>query len=170
MRTWSLLAVPLLAAALLAADGQPGIKVVGAWVRPTPPGADTAAVYALIRNDGAAPDRLLSAETDAAKAAQVHEMKMENGMMVMREVPGGLEVPAHGALHLQPGGYHVMLIDLKHQIKAGERIRVTLVFEHAGRVALRVLAREPGRRQGGKGRGQAMPPMKGMGAGQGKSN
>ena len=61
-------------------------------------------------------------------------MKVVDGVMQMREIPGGLAIPADGSVSLKPGGYHVMLIDLKKPLKAGETVQLTLNFEKAGKV------------------------------------
>jgi len=63
--------------------------------------------------------------------AQVHEMKMENGVMKMAEVKGGLDLPAGKAVELKPGGYHVMLMDLKVPLENGSTVPVTLIFRDA---------------------------------------
>ena len=154
----------VLAIAMLSATGEPGIRISGAWVRPTPPGAPTAAVYALIENASGEADRLLAVESDAAEATELHEMKMDGGMMIMRPVQGGLAVPAHGTLQLKPGGYHIMLIHPKQQIQPGDRVQVRLVFQHAGRVSLSVDARTDGGAQSAGGM-QGMHGMSGHGAG-----
>ena len=65
-------------------------------------------------------------------------MKVVNGVMEMREITGGLPVPASGSVELKPGSYHVMLIGLKKPLKAGETIALTLDFEKAGKVSITV--------------------------------
>jgi len=59
---------------------------------------------------------------------------MENGVMKMREVTDGLEIPAHGSVKLAPSGYHLMFTDLKRPLVSGETVTATLNFEHAGSV------------------------------------
>ena len=71
-------------------------------------------------------------------------MKVVNGTMQMREVAGGLQVPAKGTVVLKPGSYHVMLIGLKNALKAGDSFPVTLVFEKAGNVSITVPVRAMG--------------------------
>lgn len=136
--------LPLLPAlVLLAATGASTVTMRDAWVRATPPGAATAALYGVIENTGSAADRLVAVETDAADAAELHSMESEDGMMVMKPVAGGLAVPAGGAVTLKPGGYHIMLVRPARQIQPGDRVHVTLVFAQAGRIALAVPARAP---------------------------
>ena len=74
--------------------------------------------------------RLIEARSSVAGVVEIHEMKMENNVMKMRQVDG-LDVPAGKAVELKPGGYHVMLMDLKEQMKEGASVPVTLVFEGA---------------------------------------
>ncbi|HEY1942871.1 MAG TPA: copper chaperone PCu(A)C [Roseiarcus sp.] len=106
------------------------------WARATPKGADIGAGYLEIRNAGAAPDRLTGGSADFASGVEVHEMKMDNGVMKMRLVQGGLEIPAHGTVKLAPSGYHLMFTGLKRPLVKGETIKATLTFEHAGPVAV----------------------------------
>ncbi|HUO53565.1 MAG TPA: copper chaperone PCu(A)C [Rhodoblastus sp.] len=110
------------------------IKIEQPWARATPAGATTGAVYLTIENKSAAEDRLTSAASDLAATTQIHEMKVVDGIMKMREISSGLPVPAGGSVALKPGGYHVMLIDLKKPLKAGEKVALTLTFEKAGKV------------------------------------
>jgi periplasmic copper chaperone A len=120
------------------------IQVEQPWSRATPTGASTGAVYLTITNKSHDTDRLLGASSDVADKSQIHEMKVVNGTMKMREVSGGLPVPAGGSVVLKPGGYHVMLIGLKQPLKAGETIPLTLDFEKAGKVSITVPVRATG--------------------------
>lgn len=110
------------------------IQIEQPWARATPAGAMSGAVYMTINNKSNDADRLTGAASDVAKASQIHEMKVVGGVMKMREISGGLAVPANGSVVLKPGGYHVMLIDLKKPLKAGETVQLTLTFEKAGKV------------------------------------
>jgi copper(I)-binding protein len=89
------------------------------------------AVYMTIVN-GATPDRLLKAQTEVASAAELHTVEMKDGMMQMHPVEGGIAVPANGQVELKPGGFHVMLIGLKQELKPGMTISLALTFEKAG--------------------------------------
>ena len=84
-----------------------------------------------IENKGATPDRLTGGSADFA-TVEIHQMKSENGVMEMREVPGGLNIPAHGSVGLAPSGYHIMFTHLAHPLTKGESVKATLRFEHAG--------------------------------------
>lgn len=98
--------------------------------------------FMTIKNTGAATDRLLSASCGAAMMTQVHETVMDGDVMKMREVES-IEIPAGGMAELKHGGYHIMLMDLKQDVKAGETTVCTLKFEGAGEVTveLKVMSR-----------------------------
>lgn len=127
----SLGAVPAFAQDVKAGD----LTIEKPWARATPKGADVGAGYLEIRNAGATPDRLTGGSADFA-GVEIHEMKMEGSVMKMRQVPGGLEIPAHGSVKLAPNGYHIMFTGLKHPLTKGESVTATLTFEHAGSVVV----------------------------------
>jgi copper(I)-binding protein len=104
------------------------------WTRATPPGAPTAGGYLTITNTGTEADRLLSVATPAAAAGELHQMQMTNGIMEMRPVVGGIEIPAGGTVTLAPSGFHMMFVTLKEPLKNGGELPVTLIFEHAGTI------------------------------------
>jgi periplasmic copper chaperone A len=106
------------------------------WSRATPAGAKVAGGYFTITNNGSAPDRLVSISSDVSEKAELHEMGVKDGVMTMRPVAGGLEIPAGGKVALAPGGYHLMFIGLKRQPKQGEKFSATLTFEKAGTVSV----------------------------------
>ena len=89
------------------------------------------AVYVTLSNSGAQPDALVSASTDVAQTAELHETTRDGGVMKMRPVKA-IPVPAGGKTELKPGGYHIMLMGLKQDLKPGEKVAVTLKFEHGG--------------------------------------
>jgi periplasmic copper chaperone A len=97
------------AAILVAATGpafaQSSVQVEKPWARETPGGATTGAVYLTINNRSSAADRLTGGSSEVADKLQIHEMKVVNGVMQMREVSGGLRVPANGTVVLKPGSY-----------------------------------------------------------------
>ena len=111
------------------APGIAAVDVRDAWVRPTVPGqSGTGAFMKLNAPSGA---RLVGVSTPAAGVAEVHEMKMEGDTMRMREVKGGLPLPARQTVELKPSGYHVMLMDLKQPMAKGATVPMTLRFEDA---------------------------------------
>lgn len=120
---------------LLAHDYRAGsIEIDHPWSRETPPGARVAAGYVVIRNAGGEADRLIAASGVIAGRTEIHEMAVDDkGVMTMRPVQG-LEIPAGGEVALEPGGYHIMFLDLGEARKQGERFAGTLTFEHAGTV------------------------------------
>ena len=106
------------------------------WSRATPKGASVAGGYMKITNTGTAPDRLVGGSTDVAKRFEIHEMSMDGGVMKMRELSNGLEIPAGASVELKPGSYHVMLQNLARQLTKGERVKASLTFEKAGKVEI----------------------------------
>ncbi|ESY70532.1 MULTISPECIES: copper chaperone PCu(A)C [Mesorhizobium] len=125
------------AQAVLAHEFKVGDLEIGhPWSRATPAGAKVAGGYFTITNKGSAPDRLLSISSDVSEKAELHEMGVKDGIMTMRPVAGGLEIPAGGKVALAPGGYHLMFIGLKRQPKQGEKFSATLTFEKAGVVSV----------------------------------
>jgi len=115
-----------------------GITVAGAWARASAGRARNGAAYFTIFNKGAKVDRLIGVETPMAKKAQLHEHRMSDGIMRMREVKGGLAIPPGGKLRFAPRGFHVMLMGLGKPLKAGEGFPLTLVFQRAGRITVNV--------------------------------
>jgi copper(I)-binding protein len=115
---------------LLAAAGAfAQTTVKDAWVRGTVPQQKASGLFAQITS--AQGGRLVSASSPWAGMAEVHEMAMEGSVMKMRAVSGGLELPAGKTVELKPGGYHIMLMDLKQPLKAGDMVPITLVIEGA---------------------------------------
>ena len=112
------------------------LEIEHPWSRATPVGAKVAGGYFTITNKGSAPDRLLSISSDVSDKAELHEMSVKDGVMTMRPVAEGLEIPAGGKVALAPGGYHLMFIGLKRQPKQGEKFSATLTFEKAGTVTV----------------------------------
>ena len=112
------------------ASAQQKIDVTNAWARATVPGQKVGGVYMDIRSATAV--RLMSVSSSAAGKAELHNMKVENGVMKMFPVDG-IELPAGQSVKLAPGGNHVMLIDLKRELKQGEIVPVVLTIESPDR-------------------------------------
>jgi copper(I)-binding protein len=110
------------------------LDIADLWSRATPKGSSVAAGYMKIKNTGSTPDRLVSGSSDIASKFEVHEMMMENGVAKMRPVKGGLEIKPGDTVELKPGSFHVMFVDLKAPLAAGDHIKATLLFEKAGAV------------------------------------
>jgi copper(I)-binding protein len=104
------------------------VSVLNPWARATVPGQKVGGVYMeIVARENL---RLVSVKSAAAETAQVHQMKMENGMMRMRAVPF-LELPAGKPVRLEPGGYHIMLFDLKRSLVTDQKLKLELTFEDA---------------------------------------
>ena len=110
------------------------IEIAQPWTRATPGGAGVAGGYLTIANTGSVPDRLIGGSSPDAARVEVHEMKMEDGVMKMRDLPGGLEIKPGQKVELKPGGYHVMFMNLSAPLKQGEVLKAQLRFEKAGTV------------------------------------
>jgi copper(I)-binding protein len=118
-----------------AADYDVGsIHIAQPWSRATPKGASSGAGYMTITNKGSAPDKVNCVSSDASAQCQIHTMTMEDGVMKMRPVEGGLEIKPGETVTLKPGGLHMMLLDLKHPLEQGQSVKATLKFDHAGTV------------------------------------
>lgn len=130
-------ALLVLSAAARAEDVKAGDLVISqAWSRATPGGAKIGTGYFTIENKGSTADRLIAVSSEAAGKSEVHEMAMNNGVMKMRPVEKGLTIDPGKTVTLAPGGYHLMLMDLKAPLKQGDKVPLTLEFEKAGKVAV----------------------------------
>lgn len=112
------------------------LEILAPWSRETPAAAPVAAGYLAIRNTGRSDDRLLAVESVAAQRVEIHEMRMDGGMMRMRQLTEGLPVPAGQTVALAPGGTHLMFIAPVHHARAGETLQAVLVFRDAGRLPI----------------------------------
>ena len=110
------------------------LTIAHPWSRATLPGAKVAAGYLTVKNAGSSPDRLISMTADISGKAEIHEMTVKDGVMTMRPITGGLEIPAGGELKLEPGSYHIMFMELKAPAVEGVKFPGTLTFEKAGTV------------------------------------
>lgn len=120
------------------------ISVTDAWARATMPGQKVSGAYMQIRSDADA--RLISASSPAVPRVEIHEMKMDGDVMRMREVEA-IELPKGKTVSLEPGGFHIMLMNLPKPIAAGEVIPLVLTVESGGKrqtVEVKAQARTPG--------------------------
>ena len=126
----------LVAAAPLRADEVKAgdLVITQAWSRATPGGAKVGGGFVTIENKGTTPDRLIGATADVASKVEVHEMSMNNGVMTMRPLEKGLTIDPGRTVKLAPGGYHLMLMNLKNPLKQGDKLAIALEFEKAGKV------------------------------------
>jgi copper(I)-binding protein len=105
-------------------------------------GGLNSAIYMVIYNQSNQNDRLIAAKTDVAESVEIHQTRMENDIMMMQKVDG-VDIPANSKVELKPGGYHIMLINLKKDLRAGEKLAFTLVFEKQGEINLEAEVRTP---------------------------
>ena len=133
-----------LAASAYAHDYTKGsLKIDRPWSRATPHGAQVAGGYLVIENKGASADRLVRITSDISGRVEMHEMTVQNGIMKMRPLARGLEIKPAATVRFEPGGYHVMFMNLKHPLKQGEKFKGTLVFEKAGTIEVEALGASP---------------------------
>jgi copper(I)-binding protein len=141
--------VPLLLLLLFSASAFAQVQIDNPWSRATPPGTKIAAGYMTIRNKSGKPDRLVGAVSPVAARLETHVHMKDGDVVRMREVKG-YDIPANGSFELKPGGAHLMFMDIKRPFKQGEKIPVTLRFEHAGEVKTQFLV---------SGLGETQPPQ-----------
>lgn len=133
------------------------LKISTPWARATPKGASVGGGYMKITNTGTTPDRLVGGASEVSQRFELHEMKMDNGVMKMRMLANGLEIKPGQTVELNPGGFHVMLIGLNKPLKKGEHFKATLQFEKAGKIDVDFAVESIGAQSGGD---SAMPGMK----------
>lgn len=110
------------------------LEIEHPWSKAMIPGSQVAGGYMKITNHGTTADRLISASTSFAGETQIHEMKVENDIMTMKEIEGGLEIPPGQTVELKPGGFHVMFMNVAKPSKEGDMIKTVLTFEKAGTI------------------------------------
>lgn len=141
MKRWFVFFLLILLALPLSACGAKQLSVREPWARPAAQG-ENSAVYFVIDNPTAQDDTLLGAATDVAMMSGLHRSVMEEGVMKMQPQEA-VSVPAKSQVEFKPGDYHVMLMNLKQDLKAGDTFPVTLKFEKAGEITVEVTVREP---------------------------
>ena len=119
------------------AESRIGNLIVEVRARATPPGISVGAIYFSVKNAGSTADRLLSVSTPVAGKVELHESRLVNGVMEMREVTS-VECPAGATVKATPGGLHVMLLGLAAPLAAGSDFDVSLHFRDAGILTLKV--------------------------------
>jgi periplasmic copper chaperone A len=115
---------------LAAAPGP--VRIEAPWARETAAGQRDGGGFMTIVNDGKSVDQLVAASSPVSAEVQIHTVQMDEGMMRMRELPDGIAIPAEGRVELKPRSLHIMFINLKRPLQAGERVPVTLKFRAAG--------------------------------------
>jgi len=150
----AVLSSPVLVPQAAAHDYRVGdLRIVHPWSRATPPTAKVGAGYMSILNGGSSADRLVSASSPVAGRVEIHEMRLRDGVMRMRERADGLALPAGETVALRPGGFHIMLMDLRAPLAQGTRVPLRLMFERAGAVDVELQIEAPTARGGDHGHG-----------------
>jgi copper(I)-binding protein len=114
------------------------------WTRATVKGQPAAGAFLAITNHGTSPDRLLSVDCPLARVAELHSMSMDNGVMRMRALPDGIDLPPGQTVQLAPGGLHVMLVGPSVALVEGQRIPLSLTFEKAGTTEVELAVEKAG--------------------------
>lgn len=115
------------------------IKIEHTWMRPAAKGMNSA-MYFKVENHSSKPDTLYKVSSKVAELVQVHETFMKNGLMGMREVKF-IVVPADSSIIFKPGGYHVMFIKLKKNLKVKSKVEATVYFKTEGKIKVNALVR-----------------------------
>lgn len=141
MKLWKTLAaaatLTLASVSAQAADYTAGpLELSHAWTRATPPRAKAGGGFVEIVNTGSEADRLVAASSDVAGKVELHEMAVTDGVMKMRKLSDGIEIPAGETVALKPGGLHIMFIGLNQPFEKGTSVPVVLTFEKAGEVSV----------------------------------
>ncbi|EAV44605.1 hypothetical protein SIAM614_06993 [Roseibium aggregatum IAM 12614] len=149
MKIWKTVAaaaaLSLVSLSALASDYKVGeLTLTQPWTRATPPKAKAGGGFVEIINNGAVSDRLVGASSDVAAKVEIHEMAVADGVMKMRKMENGVEIPAGETVALQPGGFHIMFMGLKQPFEEGSSIPVVLTFEKAGDVAVELAVSKMG--------------------------
>ena len=130
------------ASASSAAAGE--VTIADTWIRATEGTSDPTmtAAFGVLTNHTDRQQTVVSATNSASDHTELHEMAMDNGAMVMRPVAGGITVPADGSTSLEPGGLHVMVMNLSSPIKPGDEVTVVLTLDDGSTVPFTAVAKE----------------------------
>jgi copper(I)-binding protein len=124
-----------------AADAAPAVEITDLTCRPTPNGRDVTACFATFTST--TDDRLVAISSPNADEVQIHSVRTDNGLMVMREMEGGLVLPAGETIRLRPGGDHIMVIGAHTPLSEGDLLSLVLTFERAPQLGLRAEVGQP---------------------------
>lgn len=120
----------------------PRIEIKDAWVREVPPSSSTTAVYMTIENRGEEDDRLIAVDSTASNFAELHMVSIDEKSVAKMKRVDAIDIPGGKSVMLKPGGYHIMLIELKNPLKKGDKIELDLRFQKYGAVRIRAEVRE----------------------------
>lgn len=136
-----LVLLAVVTAGACSSSGDGGIQVEDPWGRTSPQVAANGAFY-MVLNGSDTVDRLVAADAEICGTTELHQTFLNDGVMMMEQVEGGIEIPAGGQAFLEPGGYHVMCINKASEFKVGDVIPVTLTFENAEEQTVDAVIRE----------------------------
>jgi periplasmic copper chaperone A len=123
-------------------SSQPGMQIEDPWVRPAVLAGGNGALYLTIHNNTGVDDELIDIRSDIAQSAQIHETVQMEGDMVGMQPVDALDIPAGGSVSLEPGGYHVMLVNIPDRLSEGKLIVFRLIFEKAGELPIEAEVRD----------------------------
>lgn len=122
-------------------DGKSSMMVDNAWVRAMPPTSKVTAGYLTLHNMSDRDDALIGVSADFAGASETHNVRKNGEMMEMFPVEK-IVIPSKGQVHLKPGSFHLMFLNLKRVPKAGEMVTVDLMFEMAGKQSITFMVKD----------------------------
>lgn len=123
-----------------ACGAEKGIEIHSGWTRPAKQG-ENGAVYFVIHNHSSQADELIAISSEIAAAAEMHQSKMSGDIMQMNQVES-VPLEAFAEIEFAPGGLHIMLVDLKQDVRAGDEIEVILHFKNSQDINIKVAVRE----------------------------
>ncbi len=140
-----LVSIGIMVCGIGAASEAPQIKIDDAWARSLPQAAKSSEFYMVIRNTGAEPDKLVTAQSPACEVVELYEYHQSaHGAIGMRPVGAGfIDVPAGGRVELKAGGLHLMCMNRKGDFRPGARVPVTLRFQRSGEITAQLTVRAP---------------------------
>ena len=115
------------------------LEIDNAWIRETPPKHSMTGGYLTIKNHGDTSDVLTSVSANFAIRSEIHEIKLEGGVVKMRPLWNGLVIPAGGVVYLKPAGHHIMFMKLTQQMVPLDVHQVTLTFETSGSLTIPIM-------------------------------
>ena len=127
------IAAPALFAAAPPAQAQGKLAVYDAWIRKAPPGVSQMAGYATLKNEGDAPVKVLTVQSDAFRQSSIHETVVERGVSKMRELPR-VDLAPGATIEMKPGGAHLMLLEPRHPILVGDKVHMVFLLADGTRV------------------------------------
>ncbi len=120
------------------------VSVMHARINATIPGMPVTGVYFDLRNDSDTVLSLTSVTSKVSNHIEIHEHVMTNGLMKMQEVSEGINIASRDTVHFEPGGYHLMVMNLQKPIKEGEFVELTLHFSDGTSQLIRAKGSKPG--------------------------